>query len=462
MDLVFYTDAIEHLVRIHRILRIEGGNALLVGVGGSGKQSLSRMATFLAKYDLWQIKITSRFDEKGFREQLVELFRKFKTNEEVNSISFLFTDEQVIDEGFLELINNILTIGIVPAIFENDEKNQVIEMFKSEAQSKGLGDSKDVVYQYFVNKIKEKLHIILAMSPSGDKLRLRCRNFPGLISNTIVDWFFEWPEDALYSVAMNLLSTSEEVQVELKEKVCKHAIKVHLSVSSYSKKAEITQKRYIYSTPKNFLDYLKSFKDLYKKYNKDIIFQIDRLAKGLLVMEDASVKIVELRGEVEVEDHKAMEQSFELEKILEQLAISKAENIAKSKKAKETEEYLEKKTVEIQIESKNLEIVVEEQKQINEKVEEALNSMESKDFDTYAKLTKFDSAMGQFLKCFYFAIVEVKPPKWEAIQESEVSSLLGKGLALKAKIGINNLKDLGNQLPPKQLAEATRIMNDCK
>ena len=88
--------------------------------------------------------------------------------------------------------------------------------------------------------------------------------------------------------------------------------------------------------------------------------------------------------------------------------------------------------------------------------------MESKDFDTYAKLTKFDSAMGQFLKCFYFAIVEVKPPKWEAIQESEVSSLLGKGLALKAKIGINNLKDLGNQLPPKQLAEATRIMNDCK
>jgi dynein heavy chain len=88
MDLVFYTDAIEHLVRIHRILRIEGGNALLVGVGGSGKQSLSRMATFLAKYEMWQIKITSRFDEKGFKEQLVELFRKFKVLEEVNPSKF--------------------------------------------------------------------------------------------------------------------------------------------------------------------------------------------------------------------------------------------------------------------------------------------------------------------------------------------------------------------------------------
>ena len=40
-------------------------------------------------------------------------------------------------------------------------------------------------------------------------------------------------------------------------------------------------------------------------------------------MEDASLKIVELRGEVEVEDQKVMDQSFDFDKILEQLAISK-------------------------------------------------------------------------------------------------------------------------------------------
>ncbi len=366
----------------------------------------------------------------------------------------------MIDEGFLESINNMLTVGIVPAIFENEEKNQIIDMFKSEAQNKGLGDSKDVVYQYFVSKIKEKLHIILAMSPSGDKLRNRCRNFPGLISNTIVDWFFEWPEDALYSVAMNLLSNYQEVLPELKEKVCKHAIKVHVSVRTYSKKAEQTQKRYIYSTPKNFLDYLKSFKLLYTQYNKDIVFQIERLEKGLEVMADAAEKIKDLRAEVEVEDQKAMEQSIELEKILQELGVSKEENLAKSKKAKETEDYLERKTVEIEIDAKNLDVAVEDQKNINEKVEEAINQMDPKDFDTYAKMTKFDSAMGQFLKCFYFAIMEVKPPKWDNIQDSEVSSLLGKGLALKAKIGLANLKKLGDELPPKQLAEATRIMNE--
>lgn len=121
-----------------------------------------------------------------------------------------------------------------------------------------MPETKEFKWNYFVNKCRERLHIILAMSPSGDTLMLRCRFFPGLVSNTNIDWFFPWPEDALTAVANNFM-TSVELEPEERSKVTDHLVMVHLSVQKFSTEYKLVYKRDNFSTPKNYLDFISNY-----------------------------------------------------------------------------------------------------------------------------------------------------------------------------------------------------------
>jgi dynein heavy chain len=166
MSLVLFEMALEHLTRIHRIIRMPRGNALLVGVGGSGKQSLTRLATFLAGYELFEITLVRNYGEAEFREDLKNLYKLLGKG----PVVFLFTDAHVIEEGFLELINNMLTTGMVPALYESDERDQLINGVRAEVKAAGQFDTRENCWSWFVNKCRNNLHLVLAMSPSGDTL----------------------------------------------------------------------------------------------------------------------------------------------------------------------------------------------------------------------------------------------------------------------------------------------------
>lgn len=77
------------------------------------------------------------------------------------------------------MLLSLYVIGMVPALFPDDEKDAILGQIGDEAAKAGVSPAKESVWQYFVNKSANNLHIVLGMSPVGDTLRTRCRNFPG-------------------------------------------------------------------------------------------------------------------------------------------------------------------------------------------------------------------------------------------------------------------------------------------
>lgn len=70
LDLVFFDEAVQQILRICRIIRQPRGNAMLIGVGGSGKQSLSKLASFIMKCEKYQIELIKNYNSEAFREDL--------------------------------------------------------------------------------------------------------------------------------------------------------------------------------------------------------------------------------------------------------------------------------------------------------------------------------------------------------------------------------------------------------
>ena len=58
MNLAMFLFAVEHVSRICRVLSQPGGNMLLVGLGGSGRQSLARLAAFICGMEVFQVGTT--------------------------------------------------------------------------------------------------------------------------------------------------------------------------------------------------------------------------------------------------------------------------------------------------------------------------------------------------------------------------------------------------------------------
>ena len=65
-----FMEAIEHVIRIIRIITTPNSHALLVGLGGLGRKSLTNLSCYIVNYSLKTIKMTNVY---GYKEWVTDL-----------------------------------------------------------------------------------------------------------------------------------------------------------------------------------------------------------------------------------------------------------------------------------------------------------------------------------------------------------------------------------------------------
>ena len=123
--------------------------------------------------------------------------------------------------------------------------------------------------------------MVLCLSPIGDAFRTRLRMFPALVNCCTIDWFTDWPEEALRSVANYFLHGVEGMNDDVKSGVIDVCVDMQLRVVNLSKRFLAEMSRNYYVTPTSYLELINLFKQLLNKQQSSVFDAKARYDNGL-------------------------------------------------------------------------------------------------------------------------------------------------------------------------------------
>ncbi|XP_042301519.1 LOW QUALITY PROTEIN: dynein axonemal heavy chain 14 [Sceloporus undulatus] len=381
-SIVFFKEAVQHITRAARIFRQEGGHMTLIGLDGNGKVTCASLACYLSDCSLYRLSITCNYNSVNFREDLKKVYKQ--AGLEGKRIVFLIRDSEIIQETFLEDLSCILKSGQVPNLFEKDELDNIIIALTSAAEKVEHSNSIEDIYSFFLQRVHSNLHVVLTISPAGMVFRQRCRTYPAIVNCCTIDWYEDWPEEALCHVAKHYFSYDDTYGNEnFRNLLVDVSVNIHKNVSVIIEKYLKETKRHYYVTPNGYLHFIKTFSTILQSTKEKTVRDRTCYHSGLTKILEATSHITDMQDELFLLGPQIEKKSQEIEELVEKLhkdakVVEQVRTIVKQDEenmAAETrivEEYAKQATDELNV--------------VLPSLEKALNALDSLDKTHIAEL----------------------------------------------------------------------------
>jgi dynein heavy chain, axonemal len=317
------------------------------------------------------------------------------------------------------------------------------------------------VYNFFVSRVRTNLHLAICLSPIGEAFRTRLRMFPSLVTCCTIDWFSEWPEEALRSVADTFLA-SVDLDSSIKAGVVDVCVDMQIRVVTLSKRFLEEMNRYYYVTPTSYLELINTFKNLLNVQRQEVFDVRARYDNGLSKLLGTAVSVNEMQKSLEDLQPKLNEATIETDALLIKIAADKMlaneQNvIVEAEAMKCNEQALEATALKNSCECDLAEAIP-----ALEAAERALKSLKREDI-TEMKAMKKPSQAIKMTMAAVSVMMEVKPDKKVKTGDPHIDPYWGpasKELLNDAKF-LNRLQDYDrDNMSPAVVAKATAFTED--
>lgn len=323
LELVFFNYALDKLMALCRIISLSPGNAILVGFPGTGRQALTKFATFICNCKLFQPNITQDYNLQKWNSDIKLLMKEAGALE--NQCVFLIKEEQLLQEMYMQNIDYLIRNGEVPGIYTNEEMQEILELTRLSAQggNKNIDISASTVFLYFHKLCRQNLHIIFSLSYNNNLFRKILINYPSLMKCHVISWI-DWPDDA-YKLIANKFLEKMNISIDKKDILINASLNIHRYAQTSVKQDLKKNKLKVIVTSSSFVHFIELFTEMMLKKESEISLKIDRYTEGLSKLSYASTQIENMQIALAKYQPQLAEMTAKASEMTDQIALETIE-----------------------------------------------------------------------------------------------------------------------------------------